>query len=185
MTSEGVAISVLLTPSDLARFGYFHLHRRIWPISLLLFLIFLTLGFITVLMLALGAIPLSISTLKDYLGFLFLILIWTALLIGSPLLSARQQLKSMPHLKTTIHYRFDSSGILMTGEGFQSQMKWQLINKAFQGKRLLLLYSNQTCAFVIPLRFFKSPTEKEAVEKFLVESTGIQVSSPAVVSRLI
>jgi hypothetical protein len=147
---------------DIVRFQYFHINRRLWPLTLMVLLgaLFAVLGIAAV------SLTGDIERIKNP-GLLYAILLcWALLFLGSPVLAARKQYRKQQYLREEMQYDFTNDGVGLQGPSFSTKIAWPLVQSVYETKTGFLIYQSPQSAWILPKRFF--PTGDTAVWKKFV-----------------
>lgn len=141
----------LLTISDAARFHYFHVVRRGWPIAGIVLLMFAMSVFGLLVVVVSG----DMERMKN-LGLMWLVfLVWTLLACASPYWSARRQFAKQDHLRQPMRFYFREDRVRQEGPNFSGELSWQIIAGVYETNSLFLIYhQSHQMAWILPKRFF-------------------------------
>jgi hypothetical protein len=105
------------------------------------------------------------GTDMDY--FAWVLLFFVALIPLAVLRSATANYRSSKHMHETVTYEFTPSMITITGETFNTTMKWESLHKVSEARDWFLLYTNKTNAMLILKRHFGSPQDLTTFRQML------------------
>ena len=82
-------------------------------------------------------------------------------------LRSLQQVKKSPNLQGIARFDFDELGYVSEAAHARSESKWTGILKWKDGKHSFLVHHSPALAYIIPKRFFGSPSDIAAVGELL------------------
>ncbi len=177
-TQTPIAVQGTLSIGDLARYQYYHLHRRVWPFSLVLALVEVL------------AIPLVYYSSYDARSFivnssLFVLcfVVWLCLMLLLPKTAARRQFASQSLLSEAGSYVFTSDEIEYSGKSARSQMLWSVIREIRETKSLFLLYHAHNLAMILPKRFFLDAQQMAAWRSLAGSKFAKGIPAPGPIGR--
>lgn len=90
-------------------------------------------------------------------------------------LMAKRNYDSSKNLKETVLYEFNLNNIIITGESFNSTLRWSSLYKVKELKNWILLYTSKNIALCIPKSGFVSEAELQAVIAFAWNANGVKM----------
>ncbi len=107
-------------------------------------------------------------------AFGFVIGIVFILIPFSSILQAKRNYNSSKNLKEIITYEFTADTIIITGETFNTTMRWTSLYKVKELNDWLLLYTNKIVAVCVPKSGFASEADLQAVKSFALSAKGVK-----------
>jgi hypothetical protein len=179
-TSNAVEVGGTIAVADLARYQYYHFHRRLWPaVILLVFAAAVSVPATVYLVITSNSEELR-PLLANAAPFFFLLALWVGLPIVVPYWAAKKQYAAQCCLREPTVYLFDQNRIKVESESTSSSLAWSTIREIRETKSLFLLYHAPKIAMVLPKRFFDGDDELGQWRRLVTAAypKGISKSSP-------
>jgi hypothetical protein len=134
-TERVLAVSFQLETADLFRLLFWFNLRKYWIVSLIL---------------PICVVSVILSGGRNILlGVAIPLLIWVAVTLLSPYLGARATVRT-PNFQGLIRYSFSDSGIDTAAKHSSGHMDWELIDKAVETRRFIVMFVRRNVMYPIP-----------------------------------
>ncbi len=177
-TKTPIAVQGTLSVGDLARYQYYHFHRRAWPFSLVLAL---------VEVLAIPLVYYSSYNVRSFVVnssiFVTCFVVWLCLMFILPYRTARKQYASQSLLSEADSYTITPNKIEYSGKSASSQMLWAVVREIRETKSLFLLYHAHNLAMILPKRFFVDAQEMAVWRSLAVSKFAKGIATPGLIGR--
>ncbi len=161
MQQSAIKASGQLTVGDLYRFSLHTLFRRFrW------FLGIVAAGALFFVTSLLGRTFHWEWTWSNIVGPLILFVLVPYAFLIAPYFAARKQLAN-PNVGGPKTYVFSEAGIELSGPTVQAHLEWSSVVEVRETSRQMLLYPQQSMAFVLPKRFFESEADMAALRALI------------------
>ena len=147
---------------DLYRFTLYVITRRLWWMSLVFGLSFISLATSYWFKMAEWE-----WTLPNVLGPFFLFVLMPYAFFVAPYFSAKKQMKTNPHLSAPSTFTFSDQGLGSVGPHSEAQTDWNGFVTARETSKLFLIYPQSGVARIVPKRFFASPGDESQAREIL------------------
>jgi hypothetical protein len=170
-----------LTTGDLARFQYFHIFRRSWPILAIAIVILIL--WVAVLIYDMASAPKLYGILADTLPLVALLLLWTLIIVIRPYIAALRQRKTQSYLCEPLLYRFSDNGLAVSGPSASWTVEWNSVRSVVETENLFIIYHGPTAATIVPKRFFENDEAHNDVRVLLNEVAETKFSNAGILGR--
>ena len=157
MPTVRIDVQGTLTVSDIVRFAYFNILRKLWPL-----LPIAALAPIINLLLYLAG-DLYRDAAINLAPFSVLMLFWLVI----PYISAKRQVSNSGFLREPMAFSFSAAGVDMVGPNFSSSFAWPLVKEVRETQSLILLYEGPNSARIVPKHFFASVEDVAACKSLI------------------
>ena len=155
-------IRIEYTPAlrDFQRFNWYLLYRRFWWLFLVACLLLLYFAFAPFM--PQQDHPSALTAYGRAWGALLYPVMFLIVVPLTAVISTRRRWKNAAEIREPRSYEFSDAGIKVAGPSFQASVSWQNIGRAETTGTLILLFTRQNLAYLIPEGSFQS--EKDANE---------------------
>jgi hypothetical protein len=178
---QGLEIQGQLTTSDLAKFQYFHIFRRSWPILAVAIAILIL--WLAVLIYDMASAPKLYGILANTLPLIVLLFLWTVIIAIRPYIAALRQLKVQSYLGELLRYRFSEENLAVTGPSASWTLAWPGVRSIVETESLFIVYHGPAAATIVPKRFFENSEAADEVRTLLQEHAQDKFSKAGVLGR--
>jgi hypothetical protein len=178
---QGFEIQGQLTTGDLARFQYFHIFRRSWPVLALAAAILIL--WVAILTYDMASAPKLYGILADTLPLIVLLLLWTLLVAIRPYIAAVRQLKMQSYLQDPLTYRFSDEVLAVKGPNASWTVAWNSVRSMIETENLFIIYSDRMAATIVPKRFFENGKAEDDVRVLLSEVARTTFGEAGILGR--
>lgn len=179
---QSLEIQGQLTTSDLARFQYFHILRRSWPI--LAAAVAILILWVAVLIYDMAEEPKLYGILADTLPLIVLLFLWTLTILIRPYFAALRQGKTQAYLRDTLVYRFSEEGFAVTGTNASWSLRWNAVQRVVETDSLFIVYHGPTAATIVPKRFFENSEALDDARAILNKFAQAKCSKAGILGRV-
>ncbi len=179
---QSLEIQGQLTTGDLARFQYFHILRRSWPI--LAAAVAILILWVAVLLYDMAEEPKLYGILADTLPLIVLLLLWTLMVAVRPYIASLRQGKTQTYLRGTLTYQFSEEGLAVTGPNASWSLPWNTVQSIVETDNLFIVYHGPAAATIVPKRFFEDSEALDDVRTILNEFAQEKCSEAGILGRV-
>ena len=178
---QDLEIQGQLTTGDLARFQYFHIFRRSWPVLAIAVAILIL--WVAVLIYDMASAPKLYGILANTAPLVVLLLLWTLMVAIRPYVAALRQRKTQSYLLDPLIYRFSDDGLAVSGPSASWTVAWNDVRSIVETENLVIIYHGPTAATIVPKHLFENSEAEDDVRALLSEVAETKFSNAGILGR--